>query len=186
VQVGDAVVEGQLLISGVVDSTAGPLIRHAAGRILAETDRVLEARVPLTQTLLRPTGEVVLRPSVRLFRLVIPLFTDGDLPDTAVCESADCPLTIRSVPLPVGMLWQRYRLMSPQVVRYTEQEAAALAQTDLQTQEQALRKGTEILTRKQETRVEDGVLILTARLHCLEDIGVEQPLLLGNTAPAAP
>ena len=54
VQAGDAVTRDTLLISGVVESKTGPLLRRSSGRVIAETSRTLTAEVPLEETLLLP------------------------------------------------------------------------------------------------------------------------------------
>ena len=74
VQAGDAVTRDTLLISGVVESKTGPLLRRSSGRVIAETSRTLTAEVPLEETLLLPTGDSIFRPVFTLFGIRVPLF----------------------------------------------------------------------------------------------------------------
>ena len=79
VKEGDAVVRGMLLVSGVVDTSVGPVMRKSNAKIFAETSRSLEVSVPLKETKLLPDGYRILRPTFHLFQFGIPLYTDGPL-----------------------------------------------------------------------------------------------------------
>lgn len=179
VQPGDAVAEGSLLISGIVDTgEGGTLLRRAEGRIFAQTTHTLEARIPLTQVQKRPNGRQILQPTLQLFQFFIPLYTNGELPADVQLEEADCPVTIGGIPLPVGLRLRRYTCLADQTVTYTEEEAAALAAEEIARQEQETLEKAEITGRSEEVRLEDGCYILTVRYDCVEDIAVEEPLLL--------
>ena len=80
-----------LLVSGVVDNTAGAVLKRSQGRVLAQTERELEVRIPLQETRLLPTGRSVYRPTLHLFGLYIPLYTDGKV-------EGDYALTVRRHP----------------------------------------------------------------------------------------
>lgn len=74
VRVGEAVVKGDLLISGVMESKLETTrFVHARGTVIANTTRKLEAVIPLDQEETIPTGEEKKKYSVELFGLRIPL-----------------------------------------------------------------------------------------------------------------
>lgn len=180
VQPGDAVTEGSLLISGIVDSGEGPLLRRSEGHVFAQTQHKLEARIPLTQLQQLPDGRQIVQPTLQLFNLFIPLYTNGEITQNTLCEEANCPLTVRGVPLPIGLHLKRYTFLSEQTVTYTETEAAALAAKEIAEKEIVELENVEIKNRTEETRLEDGCYILIVRYDCVEDIAVEEPLLLSD------
>ncbi|HIW72727.1 MAG TPA: sporulation protein YqfD [Firmicutes bacterium] len=183
VQAGDAVAQGMLLVSGVVESSAGPVFRRSQAKILAETERRLEVRVPLKETLVLPTGEELLRPSLRLFTLEIPLFTDGPIEEQNTLTVTRHMLEAGGIELPVGIVNRRYALMAPVEVVRTQEEAAALAAERLEEKVNKELAAAEITSRQESGRVEDGCYILSGTYACIEDIGVEEQLLIDNQEP---
>lgn len=185
VKPGEAVTKGSLLISGVVESKTGPILRRSSGRIIAETTRILTAEIPLTETQLLPTGETIFRPAFSLFGIRIPLYTDGTVPKDCDLSTHRHMLTAYGKALPVGFLCEEYRLLEASDVTRTEEEAAALASGLLDERELAELGRAQVLSSTREGRVEDGVYILTGTYRCLEDIGVEEQLYVdqAGTAP---
>lgn len=182
VQAGDAVTKDTLLISGVVDSKTGPLLKRASGRVVAETSRTLTAEVPLEETLLLPTGDSIFRPVFSLFGIRVPLYTDGAVPNEHALETQRHMLSAYGKELPVGFICDRYVLLKPSPVIRTEEEAAALAEELLDEREQTELGRAEVTASSREGRVENGVYILTGTYACIEDIGVEEQIYLDETA----
>lgn len=61
-----------LLVSGVIEGEKGTILRRSQAKIIAETNRELEVRVPLKETRLLPTGRTIFRPTLNFFTLSIP------------------------------------------------------------------------------------------------------------------
>ena len=181
VQVGDAVVKDMLLVSGVVENTAGAVFKRSQGRVLARTERELEVRVPLQETRLLPTGRSVYRPTLQLFGLHIPLYTDGEVEGDYSLTTRRHPVVANGVNLPLGYTEEIYTMLSPQEVRYSETEAAALAAAKLDAREAGELAGTDIQSTSRNGRVENGYYILTGTYVCIEDIGVEEQILIADS-----
>lgn len=92
VQNGDAVTEGMLLVSGVIEGEKGTILRRSQAKIIAETNRELEVRVPLKETRLLPTGRTIFRPTLNFFTLSIPWYTDGPIDSEYSLEESQHPL----------------------------------------------------------------------------------------------
>ena len=180
VQKGDAVVGGTLLVSGVVQSTAGPILKRAQAKILAETTRKLEVCVPLEESLLLPGREVVLRPTFYLFGIEVPLYTDGKLDGEHRLEVYEHPLLANGIRLPIGVTNRRYTMLEHTDVKRTQEEAAVLAASRLDTKEKSDLAGVEIRNAARSGRMEKGVYILSGTYSCVEDIGIEEQILLEN------
>lgn len=181
VQKGDAVVKDMLLVSGVVDNTAGAVLKRSQGRVLAQTERELEVRIPLQETRLLPTGRSVYRPTLHLFGLYIPLYTDGEVEGDYALTVRRHPLIAYQTILPLGYNEEIYTMLSPQEVRYSEEEAASLAAARLDERERSELAGAEIQSSTRSGRVENNLYILTGRYACIEDIGVEEQILLSES-----
>ncbi len=180
VKAGDAVAQGMLLVSGVVESSAGPVFRRSQARILAETERLLEVSIPLEETLLLPTGQEILRPSLRLFTLEIPLFTDGPIEGQTALSVTRHTLTAGEIHLPVSIINRRYARLEPVAVTRTPEEAAALAAERLAEKVGKELAAAEIIDRKESGRLENGCYILSGEYRCIEEIGMEEQLRIEN------
>ena len=176
VRAGDAVTKDTLLISGVVESKTGPMLKRSSGRVIAETNRVLRVEIPLEDTLLLPTGDSIFRPAFTLFGIRVPLYTDGTIPKDHALDTHRHMRTAYGKALPVGFICDRYELLEPSPVTRTEEEAAALAASLLDERERAELGRAEITSSNRESRVENGVYILTGTYACVEDIGVEEQI----------
>ena len=125
-QNGDAVTEGMLLVSGVIEGEKGTILRRSQAKIIAETNRELEVRVPLKETRLLPTGRTIFRPTLNFFTLSIPWYTDGPIDSEYSLEESQHPLMAGGLPMPLSITSRRYILMEPAEIVRTEREAAAL------------------------------------------------------------
>lgn len=182
VQVGSAVAAGNLLASGVTQTARETLMRRSAGRVLAETERILCVSVPLNEEQRTPTGPTVSLVHLRLFGLELPLHSAPTplSPDEGQILSITRNLTVGGTTLPCGFTlthhtaWE-YSLLqrtAEQALREAEQRLTALEQQELATAEIRERAVSEELT--------DDVLTLTARYRCVEDIALEVPLNIGE------
>lgn len=134
VKVGDAVTKGSLLISGVTDSKVGPLLRRASGRVLARTVVTITEETPYCETRICESGEVVTCPSLCLFGVTIPLYTDGHFSENYIMTQTSYPLYAEDKPLPIAWQVQRWEAQRTELVEHSKKEAADLAQERLAKQ----------------------------------------------------
>ncbi len=176
VQVGDAVTKGSLLISGVVESKVGPLLKRAAGSVTARTRETVTITVPFSETMPKQTPTIVYQPSFFLFGLKIPLFT-ATIPEGEYTRNTKtCPLRAYGKPLPVGLETEELIFNETETVHRSEQEARRLAQTRLQEDEtNRFANATKEQATITETRTETGWQI-TAEYVCVREIGCFEPL----------
>lgn len=157
------------------------MLKRSQGRVLAQTERELEVRIPLQETRLLPTGRSVYRPTLHLFGLYIPLYTDGEVEGDYALTVRRHPLIAYQTVLPLGYNEEIYTVLSPQEVRYSEEDAASLAAVRLDERESSELAGAEIQSSTRSGRVENNLYILTGRYTCIEDIGVEEQILLSDS-----
>ncbi len=181
VQKNDAVAEGMLLVSGVVDSKAGPILKRSRARIIAETQHDIVIRLPLEESRLLPNGRVISRPVFQFFGLSIPLYTDGPVEGEYIEEFEKNPLTANGLRLPIGLATQRFILQDMQTITRTHEQAAAEAAQLLEQQTAArTAEGIELVERAVEETIENGDYVLTAHDRCREDICREEPILISE------
>ncbi len=101
VKVGDAVAKGDLLIGGVVDSKVGPLLKHAQGTVMARTERTITVTVPFQEETLSDSPETLVRPSLYVLGVRLPLYTSGEPWENSITTAF--PLRAYGKALPIGI-----------------------------------------------------------------------------------
>jgi len=174
VKTGDAVAEGQLLVSGVVeDELGGSTLVHASAEIIAETTRSCKICVPLQQTVKEPTGSKVVRKSLQIFGANLPLTFIGKPKGEYDISGTQTDIRLFGTLLPISVYqedWIGTRTVSVQI---SQQQAVEQAKAKLLDYEKSLPKGTKVLNVDASECVEKNTLIYNARLTCEEDIAVK-------------
>ena len=176
VKPGDAVTRGDLLISGVMDSSVGPQLKRAAGSVLARTTHTLTVTVPLRETVTDRTERVVERPSLTLFGLQIPLYTDSPLDGEPTVTTESLPMRANGVSLPIGLHITRYHYAVEEIVIRTEEEAESLAKQKLSDAELTLREKQTVEQCEVHREVTADSVILTAVYTGTQELTVAVPI----------
>lgn len=180
VRPGEAVAAGDLLVCGTVETERGPLYYRSVGQVLAQTRHTLTVRIPLNETLLLPTGRQVCRPSLCLFGLCIPLYSDP-YPDTTYTTEHDRYFLYGGrYELPVGLAVETLTLTQQTAVQHTAETAREMAYAQLTAMEAEAFAKAEIVSRRADDVLKDGCIVLTAQYTVIEDIAKEVPF----SAPA--
>ncbi len=176
VKVGQPVRAGELLVSGVYDSqTVGYRYTRASGRVLAKTERVLRAEIPLTYEkkvyLGTDRGETVLQ--FFKFSLNFSKNSRNDLSTCDIIEVTTGEDWLGLHDLPVSVLRRTYRPYTFQTDERTPEEALELAYEELERQLSALSGEVQLVGKHITTTITDTELILECRLDCVENIAVQ-------------
>lgn len=172
--VGEAVTKGTLLATGVVDTEAGPLLKRATGRVLAETERMLTVRVPLAETVERPAGRTVKRYTLSAFGLSAPLFTPLKTDGWQVSQTTRAvKLFGRALPLSVTVETAREQIAVTTTRTKAQAKAEAKRRADKQVAEAFA--DAEVLSRADTVAADQSGVTLTVTCKVLEDIAVEVP-----------
>lgn len=179
VKAGDAVIKGQLLINGVVEDAMGnSVLKHATGKIFAATRHTLRVEVPLEQTVAVQTGNVITRKRVSVFGIDLPV-SIASIPDEGyTCQMTKEPLTIGGAKLPVTIYTETWTQQVEKQVTLTEEEASQQAREQIAQKEGQELSGIEIIDRRENAVLENGVYILEVQYDCEENIAQESPILL--------
>lgn len=162
VRAGDAVRQGDLLISGVMNSSTGPQLKHADGHVLARTTHTISITVPLHETITRQAKAEPDRLSLMLFGIRIPLYTDTAPDGSAHATTRQARWTVNDVPLPVGLCVTSYGTDVTEYLTRTEQEAELLAKQRLAEAEADLQETLAIEERTLQREITADGVTLTA------------------------
>ena len=180
VAVGETVVKGQLLISGVADSAqTGMRLMHSLGQVWARTWYELSVLVPLETEGRGEQESSVTRVALDLGKHRIKIYGKGSM------VGSDCdkitqyyPLTLPGgFRLPITLVTERTVRYSTTEAERTEAQARSEGETTLlQLLEQQMTEGGTVQQTKFSTARQGSYLLVTLKAECLEQIG-EQVLL---------
>lgn len=180
VQVGSAVKEGQVLVSGVAvigdpwDPTqeVRHLLSHARAQVIAQTRHTFTASCPLTVQTVREK-ETGVRRMLYVLGLRIPL-SFGGAPEGGVTADSRKELVLLGKTLPVWVQTQRCGTMENITVTFTAEEAERRAKEKVRLlQENYLGGEGKILSEEITCTEMDGEVFVTARCVVEEDIARE-------------
>lgn len=180
VQPGDIVVEGDPLVSGISEDAFGEtVLHHASGEIIAATTRVLTEKVPLHQTVLVPSGNMIQRQRFQLFGVEIPLsVSPAPQGENYRREVWETPVTLFGAQLPAVLYTEKWEELTAEDVTYTQEEAAQIAEESLEKTISEQLEGVTITKREKRLIVENDTLIYQLTLYCEENIGKEAEILI--------
>ena len=192
VEIGQTVEAGDLLVAGSYQEKLDPWsprknpYRHtgsARGQVLARTYREFTVHVGAaakTET----EGSPQRRVTVELLGVRVPL---NPFPEPeGACRRAVVrrPLVWLGVELPAAVEVETVTPLAVEEHRRSQEELRRDALWKLrQAQKTALPEGAALESEELEWAFPDGMCLLTARCHCLENIAVERELLVKETEP---
>ena len=171
---GTMVREGQLLISGVVDSGYGGNRQvRGMGKVYGRTWYTLRCRVPLTAAEKTYTGEQTVRRAVLLGKNRVNLYIgssiSGDTCDKIInWDQWELP---GGLVLPVTVVTETLREYTLTETRRSQAEAETLGALVLDRELDALLEDGELLSRQVNSQVEGDTLLVTLTAECREEIG---------------
>lgn len=177
---GDLVTEGDLLVSGAMtDLGGGVRPAHALGSIRARTLYELTAEQPLTRTVKTASGRAKNRWAFVVGKNRINFYQSSGISD-AECDKINFEYAF-SIPgvftLPFSLVREQVQPFETQEISVSQEEARAVLEQTL-TQQLQSRIGTdgEIISTAFTATERDGVLIVTLRAECEQEIGVARAI----------
>lgn len=178
---GDGIVKGQLLVSGVVeDQSGGNYLKHAAGKIIAETNRTFTAEVDLQQEEEFYTGETITRKSLTLFGITVPLTFQQTPKGQYQVERTRTRVQAGTSFLPLSWYEEVYRGTEIRQITLTQEQAVEKAKAMVAEQQKSQMKDGKVISQEETVTINNNKLIYTVLAKCQEDIAVESEILLGT------
>lgn len=179
VKAGDAVVEGQLLVSAVVEDESGVgMLEHASAKIVAETARTYTAKVPMERREWRPTGKTVTRRSLNLFGAKLPLTLAGKPQGEYRAEAVRTGVSLFGTVLPLEIYEETWTQVKSFDAALTKRQALDEAKKQIEASEKKDLSGLKIVSTVFDDKIENGSLVCTATVKCEEDIAKESEILI--------
>ena len=173
---GQTVKEGQLLVSGVIDSQAvGYRLVKARGNVYARTTFQYRASVPLNSYEKTFTGNRKTQKSIKIFSKIINLFSNNEIYfekyDTIETEKRVC--LFGKIELPVFICEKTHKeyVLSPVVLNEAQAKEKAYRMILEQSSEDL--KDAQILNRYVSSELTAEELVLSCDVECIADIAKE-------------
>lgn len=170
-QTGSAVVKGDLLISGVMQSKLYHYYVHAKGTVIARTIREITSEAEKN-----PQSERIAREKIRyslyLFGIKIPFGTK--LKEYGEYSKHQSFASSNGTVLPVGMIRERFSVFEECAPALSEEQAALICITKYYHEYRDILSEAEIISAEIKTDSSDSAYKITGKYRLEENIGVEQ------------
>ena len=177
VSVGEAVAPGQLLISGTVENGASPAVR-ADGRIIAKTTRTFSTKVPLVEETKAYTGETLVRRSLNIFGVPLPMsLTTAPMKGNWERSGSVTILKANGSRLPVYWTEEIWKQVEKGQRERSREEAEELARKEIEKQEKELSE-LKILEQEEQFEIREQTLYCTVTIICEENIAIQSEILI--------
>lgn len=185
-QEGDTVMEGDVLISGLIDiqeadyseADLGTSLVHAQGRVYARTWRTLKAVIPLQANVKELTGEEKNRFALHLLGKRVNFYRNGGISFSKydkITSTKTWVLSDDSI-LPISLERETFREYELQETEVQEDAAENLLREQLQKTLRAyVGEEGEIIQEDYVTKKTNGFLEVSLLAECKEQIGKEVP-----------
>lgn len=177
---GDAVVKGNLLISGVVENEHGEVsLAHADGVVWAETNRVESFSVPKEQMSVTYDESCDKRYSCRLFNVVIPLRAKNFAADGSFLFFSDeNKMEFRGETASVSLIEESIFHYDRRKINNTEQSAEKQFHAEMMLNELFNYGDKKIINRSIESTVDKNGFNYNVHYECEEDIGIQSDIIV--------
>ncbi len=170
VRVGDAVIKGDMLVSGTEQYSSGQtFFRHSDAKIIAETEQKLTVKIPLKMQISKDTGRLKKRYVLKVFDYSVPLYI-GEVGFDYRLERESHPLNLFSTSLPISLTEGRFYEIEKLEQRLTKDKANKQALKALKALEKDEFSDFKILSKEISSDIKNDMLILNATYLCEGDI----------------
>ncbi|MDR2073939.1 MAG: sporulation protein YqfD [Oscillospiraceae bacterium] len=178
VNIGDAVVKGQILISGIKELGKNETkLERADGKVWAKTIRNFTEQVNLSQTVKIETGRTKNRYRLWLFGLEIPFYFRENADETYEKHIYYKILKLFKTDLPIRAYKEKYIQKCETQIILPYGEALKICQDQIEQRINSEEfKDMKILEKESKSHQEDGKAVLEIKLRCLENIALSEDM----------
>lgn len=178
-KVGDTVLAGDLIVSGIVEDGKGQTrFVHARADIKAYTEYEIKIEVPLRQVKRVQTGEKSIKKYLQILTWRVPLFWEKDREENYDFRQTTIPFAPFGLSTPFAVVEENRIYYTQETAEYNAVQAKEEALRLLQEQEKIQLEEANILERELSGSEEKGIYLLKASYLCIMEIGREQEIFL--------
>lgn len=172
VAIGDAVIKGQLLVSGIIDSELTNTVRvtRADGEIFAKTKHSLNATVLLQNKIYVPTGNYISKKELNIFTIKFPITISKNPDFKTKIKTNTKYLLLNQNTLPISIKEDKYEEYIEKEITFDIQKANDVALQKLSLLEAFAYNNIKV--DKKELKITETPLgiTITADYSCIENI----------------
>lgn len=180
VRVGDAVLKGDLLVSGAKEYKDGhtEFLRSRA-KIIAETEKVIRVEIPFKQIKKLQTGKYKKRRTLCFFGVKVPLYL-GAVGEKFELEPSPETENISKPYLPIKIIENSYCETYETEILLSNDKAKQQAKTELEKQINNYLSGGKILSQRIVSETNKNSQVMYAEVKCEKDIILEEKILVNT------
>jgi similar to stage IV sporulation protein len=174
----DTVVEGDLIVSGIVEDPAGnTTLKHASAEVIAETFFEKEFKTKLEYEKKEYLEKTNKRYLLDLFGLKMPLYVATKKKGNFDINSSYKELNAFGISFPFGIYTNEYKPYQMTKVSLTDDEAKEMLLKQADEYEKKEFSKTKILDKKTDTKLSNDEYVLKISYKCQEDIAIKEEIL---------
>jgi len=178
VKEGDAVVKGDLLVSGIVEYSNGAIVmKQAKGEVIAQTYNVYSAEIPFLQENLVETGRIKTRNVLNIFNISIPLYI-GELNENWVKTVVNKPVIIDGVELPFGITQGVFTEIKKENIIISVEKALEIGKNDIADKMKIYENTKNFDLVDEIVKYDENSLKITQKFSCVENVGISEKVLI--------
>ncbi len=178
-KVGDTVVAGDLIVSGVMgDSVGHSTLKQARAVVMAEVEETIQIKVNWRQSYKRPVDGINKQRAFSFLGFEIPLYLQNRLTPNITLGTKQYTASLFGYTLPFAAIEQQYAPFAVEYVEIDRQTAEEKAHALLEHKLQYEYPGSEVLQSEYTFEETEDCLILTANLKILENIAKTQEIFI--------
>ncbi len=171
VKVGDVVKEGDLLVSGIIETENETRFVHSMGEIIAETETAVTLEENLEKVVNHPTGKVKEKSVLEFFGIKIPLYLGGEKGEYKATKTVKTA-KLFSQNLPIKVYTKKFTETRKSKVTITYEKAVENLENTLALDYKGIVKQKDFI--KTETQVQLNAVVMDKK-----NIAVSENLIFG-------
>lgn len=178
VKVGDAVLKGDVLISGIVEYSNGSVVmKQARGEVVAICEEVHSTNVPLKREILVDSGQQKTKNILNFFNFKIPLYI-GELDESWEKKVEKHPVVIDGVELPLGITKGIFTKKIKQTEILSVKKAVEIGKNDIKNKLKIHDENSKVELISETVKQEKSAVKLTQKFSIVESIGISEKVLI--------
>lgn len=177
--VGDYVMPGDLLISGVIEDSKGHVTKHhAMGRITGIYEETISFTEEFRSSVKKPTGNTRSERYLRLFNAEIPLFFGSNEYESYLTEEREKKILLGEKELPLGIVAKNITETEYTESVFSKEELDLRIQEKIFLYEKNFLSEVKILDREIVTEQKENSLTYTVKYTIEGEIGIQKEIFI--------